>query len=546
MAEQPVRVLLIDDDRDYYLLTRELLWEIEDSTYILDWSNDYASGLEAARSNAHDVILIDYMLGARTGIDLVSEALASGCRAPMVLLTNQTDKSIARAAVSAGAADYLIKGRIDASALDRSIRFARERRRAEDAIEKARTREIEIGANIQNALLLSEPPKDVRGLDIAAVSLPSQRVDGDFWCFAQYSHSELDVLIGDVMGKGVPAALFAAASKMVFGTNVLRLILLLRQYARLPDPEEIVAALHHSMTANLARLGSFITLCCARFEVRKQQITFVDAGHMRTLHYRPSNNRITYLEGDNLPIGVSSTELYTQSRAAFEQDDVFVFYSDGVTEARDGNGAMFGLEGLEATVRATAHLSAREIADSICDAAMKHANHRGTADDVTCLVVRTVDDGNEWPLQTTSMEVTSAPHEIDSMRRLVDWFCDKQAIDPPLTAYEKSTLVLAVSEAASNILHHAYWGTRDRRVQVTLEAYKGEVRVELTDWGRGFDPNDVRTPDFDGTRDGGFGVYIISQSVDDYSYSRDELGRNRLLLIRRAHGRHEAEPPPPH
>jgi signal transduction histidine kinase len=137
MGEHPVRVLLIEDDPDDYLLTRDLLAEIPGRAFDLEWVQTYEAGLEALRRHRHDVYLLDYRLDGRTGLDFLREAVAAGCRAPVIVLTGQEDRAVDVEAMKAGAADYLIKGRVDAPLLERSIRYALGRKQAEEALRKA-------------------------------------------------------------------------------------------------------------------------------------------------------------------------------------------------------------------------------------------------------------------------------------------------------------------------------------------------------------------------------------------------------------------------
>ncbi len=533
MRDRPTHVLLVEDDADDYALTKDYLSEIEDDTYEIDWVRTYEAGLEAGQRHAHDVVLVDYRLGDRTGVDLVRELTKAGCKAPVIFLTGQRDPEIDRAAMKAGAYDYLIKGRIDSSALERSIRYALDRKRVEEELARVRRREIEIGARIQSTLLLSKPPADLAGATIGAVSLASREVDGDFWGFFRYDRDRFDVLIGDVMGKGVPAALMAAAGKSQCQDAIRRLVLRLAEYGRLPDPEEIVSAMHYSMASQLCDLGSFITVCYARFDTAAKHLVFVDGGHMRTVHYRASDDTIELLQGDNLPLGVREQEMYAQSHVTFGPGDLFVFYSDGVTESKSVDGEFYGVERLTELVRSSAHLEAEQLANAVCEAALGFAGPNGLSDDLTCIVVKISDDLEAKAIYRAGMEVHSRSNELDAMRRFVDWFCRERAM-PPLTESDAHALVLAVSEAASNILDHAYWGARDRRLQVNIEAYPGYVVVEMSDWGQPFDHTAVAPPVFDGTRDGGFGVYIISQCVDEFRYYRDDLGRNCLRLTKRS------------
>lgn len=130
---KPIRVLLIDDDEDEFHLTRQLLDEVEGQRFCLDWVSRYEEGLEAIGRNAHDVYLLDYRLGARTGLELLREAIARGAQAPFILLTGKGDRDVDLEAMKAGAADYVVKG-WNSALMERSIRYAIERKRAEDAL----------------------------------------------------------------------------------------------------------------------------------------------------------------------------------------------------------------------------------------------------------------------------------------------------------------------------------------------------------------------------------------------------------------------------
>jgi two-component system, cell cycle sensor histidine kinase and response regulator CckA len=129
-----IRVLLIEDDEDDFVLTRDLLGEIPTARFELEWVGRYEQGLDAMRANRHDVYLVDYRLGERTGLDLLREARAGGCDAPVILLTGQHEIEIDLAAMRAGAADYLVKGQIAAPLLERSIRYSLAQHRTLEAL----------------------------------------------------------------------------------------------------------------------------------------------------------------------------------------------------------------------------------------------------------------------------------------------------------------------------------------------------------------------------------------------------------------------------
>jgi two-component system, cell cycle sensor histidine kinase and response regulator CckA len=136
MSEAPVKVLLVDDDEDDYIITRELITRIA-GRYRMDWVNNFHAGLEAVRRREHDVYLFDYRLGERTGLELLRESQQVN-RAPMILLTGQGDHEVDMEAMSAGAADYLVKGQLNADILDRAIRYAIKAKRAEENLRRDR------------------------------------------------------------------------------------------------------------------------------------------------------------------------------------------------------------------------------------------------------------------------------------------------------------------------------------------------------------------------------------------------------------------------
>lgn len=124
VAEKPIRVLLVEDDEDDFVLTKTLVSSRDNANIHLDWVSEYESAMQHVCRSDYDVYLVDYRLGERTGIELIHEAFKSGCQAPMILLTGQDDLEVDYSALKLGAADYLVKGRIDAQLLGRSIRYA--------------------------------------------------------------------------------------------------------------------------------------------------------------------------------------------------------------------------------------------------------------------------------------------------------------------------------------------------------------------------------------------------------------------------------------
>ncbi len=134
MVDEIIKILLVDDDEDDYIITRDLFSEIKGMKFDLQWVSFYEEAVEVMGQNNHDVYLLDYRLGENTGMDLLSKAVKSGCRSPIILLTGQGDHELDIQAIKTGASDYLVKSEINAGLLERSIRYSIERKRTEDDI----------------------------------------------------------------------------------------------------------------------------------------------------------------------------------------------------------------------------------------------------------------------------------------------------------------------------------------------------------------------------------------------------------------------------
>ena len=162
MDEGQLRVLLIEDDPDDYLLTTELLAEIPGNKIAFEWATDYETGLAALNRCEHDACLLDYRLGRKDGLLLLREALTRVCKAPVILLTGEGDRDLALQALDAGAADYLVKGEIDSVALERPIRYAMQQNQNATLLkEKVEERTAEL---VQANTALRESAQQIRAL----------------------------------------------------------------------------------------------------------------------------------------------------------------------------------------------------------------------------------------------------------------------------------------------------------------------------------------------------------------------------------------------
>lgn len=416
---------------------------------------------------------------------------------------------------------------LEALATQASIVIENDRLRVEWQENERLNQEIDIGSRIQQSLLVGEVPQSMQGIKVASLTMPSRRIDGDFIDFMVNSSACLDVVVGDVMGKGVPAALLAAAVKEQLQKSLVRLGQQ-TAYGMLPEPEDVISAVNRPLTKHMIELDSFATLCFARFDRRKELLTLVDCGHPKSIHFRRSVGECSFIRGRNLPLGFDANEEYSQVSVDFGPGDVFVFYSDGVTEAMNSSMDLFGEDRLAATVKEASGLEPEEIVNKIRRAVVDFSEEEQMADDFTLVVVR-IDDFREVQVRAR-MEVglVSELTDLAKARQLVKRIC---AVEPALPEEVMSQLELGVTEALSNVIRHGHSNLERQPIMLKAERLGAAVIFRIYHWGSPYSPP-TEVPTYDLNGEGGFGLFLMSEIFDERTYTQDEFGRNCVRLMK--------------
>lgn len=417
--------------------------------------------------------------------------------------------------------------RLNADLEQRVVRRTAELQEANKKLEQAREREIEVGFRIQQTLLLDQPPQDVPGLRVAALTVPSQRIDGDFYIFIKHRDQSLDVIVGDVMGKGIPAALLGAATKSQF-LKALNDLLDLSRGREVPEPRDIVMLAHAGTVRDLIKLESFVTLSYVRLDASKRALQLVDCGHTGLLHVHGKTGLCDVVRGENLPLGVRESEIYDQIFVPLDSGDLLLLFSDGITDARNPAREVFGVERLKACVLRNRHLAPTELVKAIRKEVLAFAESDWLTDDLTVVAIGV--EEVESPTAWAESEIESDLFQLRRAREFVRDFCrslPERPLDEDVCALE-----LAVNEAASNIMKHAYHGRKDQLIHLEGEAFPGRVLFRLRHLGDPFEPSKSPPPNFDSSRNSGFGLYLIERSTDGVRYYRDQSGRNCVELVK--------------
>lgn len=406
-----------------------------------------------------------------------------------------------------------------------------ERKQSEQKVAAMRNREISIASRIQRTLLLGHRQERINGVQVAAMSIPSQQVDGDFFdCFI-HSDDCMDIVVGDVMGKGVPAALLGAAAKNAILRSMSSIISSSSDH-HLPSPREIIMSLHAGLTKELIELESFVTLFYVRLHGKQKTMQFVDCGHTRSIRCGRDDQSGSFFVGDNLPLGLMARENYKENEVELQDGDVIVIYSDGITEARSPEGEMFGDERLLNVVSSNRHLDCKEILANIYKTTKSFTTSEIFDDDLTCLVLK-IDE--EWKLPllgTKSFTYDAALANLVTLRKdLKEFFC--QHYDANRAEDVLNQTLVGVNEAATNVIQHAFPDENSEAlIQMTLAGRQTQIEIELCHNGAAFTGIATILPVPEGHTESGYGLYIMEQSMDAIHYSRREDGMNRIVMIK--------------
>ena len=251
------------------------------------------------------------------------------------------------------------------------------------ANEERLEKEIRFAQRVQAALLPTELPKRMKGVEVAARFAPARELGGDLYDFLAPEPHSLVVAVGDVSGKGVPAALYSAFAGELIRSRTFR-----RRYA----PERFSPAGVLSSTNSILHERQleeyYCTLCYAVFDFKRRTLVLANSGLPYPIQYSGATGQVSVLTLPGVPLGSFAGSTYDELSLDLSVGDIYLFCSDGVTEAVDGLGREFGNERLLAVVESSKDKSARDIVDAIFSAVWSFRGDTPPNDDMTAVAIK--------------------------------------------------------------------------------------------------------------------------------------------------------------
>jgi phosphoserine phosphatase RsbU/P len=374
--DAPIRALVVDDDPD---INRLLQLRLKARGYEVASAADGAAGLAEIDRFAPDLLVCDVSMPLMGGLEVLERVRAEGRDLAVIMATAFGSEKVAIEALRRGADDYLRKPLEPVefqAVLDRTVgrlKLARDNARLQAQLdEKRRQLEAELAraAEVQARLLPGEPPA-VPGWEVAAACLPARDVGGDFYDWRLEGGEALTLTLGDVMGKGMPAALLMATVRAA-----------LRAAPADPSPGRRLEGVERALADDLEGAAAFVTLFHARIDLASGAVAVADAGHGLALLRRADGTTEALAAPKGLPMGVLPGSPIGDGAAAIGPGEALVIYSDGLPDARPD------LATDAASLAPYLAGRAREMVDRLVALADAGADR---PDDLTVVVVRRAD-----------------------------------------------------------------------------------------------------------------------------------------------------------
>ena len=241
--------------------------------------------------------------------------------------------------------------------------------------------DVELAARVQRMFLPIRRPS-IAGLDIAGMMQPVRGVGGDYYDYIPIDDHSIQVVIADVAGKGVPAALLMSATAAAVQLEA----------SEKRDMLEVVDRLNNGIYS-VSEGNRYVTLLLADIDARSHSLRYVNCGHNPALLLQAKTHDVVPMNSSCFPVGMFDSVGCEINRADLAAGDILVLYTDGITEAENPQGEEFGMERLSALIQSSSMLSADELMNHILETAADFCREVGFNDDATILVVKCNFDG---------------------------------------------------------------------------------------------------------------------------------------------------------
>jgi sigma-B regulation protein RsbU (phosphoserine phosphatase) len=373
------RILVVDDEEG---VRQSLAFVLEDEGYVVNTASSGFEALADMEEQSFDIVITDLMLPGMDGMEVLRKVKENYPGTVVVMITGQGSEEKAVEAMQAGADDYFPKSLFDPEEMLMKLAKAIEHQRLKAENQRFHQRlemELDVARKIQQILLPQRIPS-ITGVDISTFSQPAKQVGGDYHDLIELPSGGLGIAIGDVSGKGMPAALLMANAQAS-----------LRRYSESTySPKEIISRINKSLCPICQYIEEhrFITLFYGVLDPESKMMTYSNAGHNYPLVFREKGSVWQQLKSTGLPCGIMEDASYDEAQIQLKPGDIAIFYTDGITEAANPDDLVFGEERFRDIILRNSQLDSANLVAEVHGELIKFAGNSPQYDDVTLMVLK--------------------------------------------------------------------------------------------------------------------------------------------------------------
>jgi phosphoserine phosphatase RsbU/P len=519
------RILIIEDDEYIQNLIRQGSGGVE---YQLIWASNQA---ETKLHLLEDASLGAVIISAKicdTDYKIIQDIRQLNPYIRIIIIADSWDLNSVRKAMNSGVFDYLIRP-LDVKELRGIINKAIEQSFSRISAAKTRQkllslqRDLEIAGEVQN-YILPEAFVELNGCMIHARMIPTRSIGGDFYDYFLIDNCHIGIVIGDVSGKGIPAALFMAMTRSLIKMTALTGV----------TPNECLKQVNIALSAENPSY-MFATVFYAILDSDSSELTYCNAGH-NSPYLINKDGRLSCLpRTGNMALGFDKNADYNCRKIEINPDHVLFLYTDGVTEAADLNNNMFGEKRLEEILGNIEHIDSDKLLPTILEDLNNFSSGTAQSDDITMLALSLVSapaNINTEKINNFSFTLQNNLEQIIVLQKHIDKYCQQNN----LTFTVQHAIEISLEELFTNITNYAFSDKNKHLIQFEFTIMNSLVRIVIKDNGLEFDPTVViqrqAKTSLEQSKIGGWGLQIVHKYMDNLTYQRKE-NFNTLTLTKK-------------
>lgn len=532
--DKPKHTILAVDDTPENL---DVVKGILTPEYVVKAAVNGKMALKIAQAQPPDLILLDIMMPGMNGYE-VCTALKADTETrdiPVIFLTAMDQTRDETRGFELGAADYIMKP-VSPPVLEARVKTHLALKQNMDELQKAygvikgqkerMQEELNVGREIQMSLIPRDFPAfpDNNEFDLYAILEPAREVGGDLYDFYFLDEERLCFCIGDVSGKGVPAALFMAMTKTLIKSRSVD------DYSTASITTHVNDELSEENPQSM-----FVTLFLAILNIRNGDLLYTNAGHNPS-YVKRADGTVEALKQIHGPIvGAMPGLTYKEASVKLERGDGILLYTDGVTEAMNAAGDLYSDPRLDKLVESMTFESTSRVTDTVMQDVVAFEADAERADDITILALtyNGVEEGKES--RTLEIKISNDLAEIDRVNQEFGAFIEQWEI-PAALGYKFS---VAFDELLNNTISYAYQDDNEHQIDIRVDFTGGRLVVTIEEDGMPYNPFSREAPDtslsLEEREIGGLGVHLVRKLMEEVSYHR-KIDTNVITLVHRVDG----------